>query len=179
MPLTKKVVKTALLEAINENGFSIVFERNNQLNLIRSGEESRIISTQLVISKEIDFNVHGSHNRNDLAGIGVFRFSSPTGTSKPDYYILALENKVTGRPEFIIVKYTELVDRLKKNNQLTKNMAELWLWLMPDRCVYDSTNISLEAEWYWVSKGFGGRMSDGTEWDYTKNLNNWNVLTQE
>jgi|WetSurMetagenome_2_1015567.scaffolds.fasta_scaffold563240_1 hypothetical protein len=176
MPLTKKVVKTALLEAINENGLYVVFERNDQFNLIPNGDESRIISTRLIISKEIDFNVHGSHNRDDLAGIGVFRFSLPTGTSKPDYFILAMENKVTARPEFIIVKYTELVDRLKKNNQLIKNKAEIWLWLMPDRCVYDSTNISLEGEWYWVSKGFGGRMSDGTEWDYTRNLNDWNGI---
>jgi len=173
MPLTKKVVKTALHEALNENGFSIVFERNDVFNLLHNNDESRIISIRLIISKEIDFDVHGSHNRNDLAGIGVFRFSLPTGTSKPDYFILALENKLTVKPEFIIIKYSELVDRLTRNRQLINYKAELWLWLTSDRSVYDATNISLEGEWFWIRKGFGGRMSDGTEWDYTRNLNDW------
>ena len=50
---------------------------------------------------------------------------------------------------------------------------------MPDRRVYDVTNFSGgESEWYWLSKGSGGRMADGEDMDYTGFLNNWKVLSE-
>jgi len=47
---------------------------------------------------------------------------------------------------------------------------------MPDRCVYDVTDISVEGEWYCLTKGTGGRVADSEELDYTQCLNNWDGL---
>lgn len=47
---------------------------------------------------------------------------------------------------------------------------------MPDRCVYDCTNISIEGEWYYLSKGISGRMADRTDWDYREYLNKWDSI---
>jgi hypothetical protein len=48
---------------------------------------------------------------------------------------------------------------------------------MPNRRVYDATNISMEGEWYFISIGIAGsRMDDDTEIDYSSYLNNWTGL---
>jgi len=47
---------------------------------------------------------------------------------------------------------------------------------MEDGFVYDATNISLESEWYFLSKGVGGRMADGTDLDFTSFLDSWERL---
>lgn len=49
-------------------------------------------------------------------------------------------------------------------------------WLMQDGSVYDTTNISVEAEWYFLSKGVNGRMVYGTDSAYTSFLNKWELL---
>ncbi len=47
---------------------------------------------------------------------------------------------------------------------------------MPDEFIYNCTNISIEGEWYYLSKGLIGRMADKTEWNYTEFLNDWDRL---
>ena len=171
MPLTKIDFKNALKKAIYKNDLDVIFEPNDTYYLIRNNES--IISTQLLISSKINIARHGSHNGNETHGIGVFKFDLPTQDLKPDYFVLAFENTKTGRAEFVIIGYDDLVQRLMKRNRLKKNNAEVWLWLMSDHFVYDCTNISIEGEWYFISNGAGGRMADGTEMDYSGYLNNW------
>ena len=47
---------------------------------------------------------------------------------------------------------------------------------MPDRFLYETTCISVEGEWYYMSKGVNGRMADDTDMNYTAFLNNWGQL---
>jgi hypothetical protein len=47
---------------------------------------------------------------------------------------------------------------------------------MPDGCLYETSNISVEGEWFWLSKGVNGRMADGESNDFTQFLNNWDAL---
>jgi hypothetical protein len=54
--------------------------------------------------------------------------------------------------------------------------VELVLWLFEDGHVYDTTNISPEGEWYFISKGVNGRMATGSELDYSEYLNSWQWL---
>ena len=44
---------------------------------------------------------------------------------------------------------------------------------MPDKHLYETTDISAEGEWYYLSKRVRGRMAEQTEWDYTEFLNDW------
>lgn len=80
--------------------------------------------------------------------------------------------------EFVIVSDDVLRSRFQKLNRIpvTRKKAELTLWLMPDNTLFDTTKISIEGEWYYLSKGLGGRMADGGIIDYSKYLNNWNGL---
>ena len=50
---------------------------------------------------------------------------------------------------------------------------EMVFWLMPDNHLYETTDIGVEGEWYYLSKGMNGRMADGSYWDYSKFLNDW------
>ena len=177
MPISKSTYKKALKQALTDIGFTIVFERDQTFNLIRDNN-TRIISTQLLVSTKINPMKHGSHNGNQIDGIGVFKFSLPPLELKPDYIIVAFENTVTGNAEFIVVEYNDFIQRLTKRNRVIANNAEAWFWLMPDRCVFETTNISIEAEWYYLSKG-QGRMADDTDWDYSQHLNNWNEIKNQ
>ena len=44
---------------------------------------------------------------------------------------------------------------------------------MPDCGLYETSKISIEGEWYMLSKGVNGRMADGESNDFTQYLNNW------
>jgi hypothetical protein len=74
----------------------------------------------------------------------------------------------------MIIPTEELKRRLKKNmiRYRSGDNIELRLWLIDDH-LYDTTNLGLEGEYYYLSKGRGGRMIDGTVWDYTQFQNNW------
>ena len=112
-----------------------------------------------------------------INGIGRFKFTIPKLEEKISYYIFAFFNTPNREIEFVIVSSKVLRSRFQKLNRIPESSkkAELTLWLMPDRNVYDCTNIS-EGECYFISKGINDRMADNTESDYTDCLNNWDDM---
>lgn len=174
MPISKSAYIKAFKQAFTDSGFTIAFERDLTFNLIRN-TNTQIISTQLLVSTKINSIKYVSHNGNQVDGIGVFKFPLPPQELKPDYIIMAFENTITDSAEFLVIEYDDLIQRLTKRNRVKANTTEAWFWLMPDRCVFETTNISIEGEWYYLSKG-QGRMADDSEMDYSKYLNNWNSI---
>lgn len=174
MPLAKKTIRNALIQLLNDKGFTFTFEGNDDFYMIQKNRESRHILFQLLLSGKSAIKTHGSHNGNKTDGIGVFRFDFYTGKPLPDYFIFGFENRVTGSAEFVVVSYFDLLDRLTKRSLLNENKVEMWLWLMPDNYVYETTNINFQSEWYFLSKrNSGSCMADNTEMDYSLGLNNW------
>ena len=169
MPLAKKIIRNALIQILNEKGFTFTFEGNDDFYMIQKNRESIHISFQLVISGKTTIKTNGSHNGNKTDGIGVFLFDLIKDYPIPDYYIFGLENRVSGSAEFLIVSNSDLFNRLSKRSLLKENKVEMWLWLMPDRSVYETTLIGFEGERYYIN----GHMAEGGEMDYSQNLNNW------
>ncbi len=176
MYFTNKSFESSFEQELTEKGFQVVTERNGTINLTQTGNISTSIVIQLIISNEIDAYRNGSHNNNEVDGIGLFNFDLPSDESKPDYFILAFDNIANVTNEYVIVPTMDLVERINKKHLILNDKVEIQLWLMPDKCVYETTNISVEGEWYFISKGVGGRMADETERDYSKFLNNWDLL---
>ena len=175
MQLTKELLRNAFLEGLKQNNLKVYFEKNNFYILTKGDDSSRIVAAQLICSYRINKEVHGSQNGNATDGIGHFKFTFPKWEDKIDYYVFAFLDSVNHNIELVIVPNEILRSRFKKLNRFPASpvKAELTLWLMPDRFIYDTTNISTEGEWYYMSKGVNGRMADGTDWDYTEYLNNW------
>ena len=98
----------------------------------------------------------------------------PNGIDKINFYVFAFLDTNERNIEFVIVSDEVLRNRFQNQNRIPigGKKAELTLWLLPDRRVYDATNISMEGEWYFIN----GRMIDGTERDFSKYLNHWNGL---
>jgi hypothetical protein len=121
---------------------------------------------------------HGSHNGNTVDGIGHFLFTFPKWEDKFDFFVFAFLNTKDRAIEFVIVPNEDLRSRFLNQNRILTGgkRSELTLWLM-DRSVYDTTNLSVEGEWYMLSKGSGGRMADETDMDFTPFSNRWNSLT--
>ena len=173
--MNNKLHKLAFLTTLKEHDLSVYFHRNDHYILIKNNDSSRIASVQLICSTKIDQAVHGSHNGNEIESIGNFKFIIPKWEDHFNFYVFAFVNATKTDSEFVIISDEVLRSRLTKLNRIpASGKIELTLWLMPDHCVYDCTNISIEGEWYWLSKGINGRMADGESNDYTQSLNNWN-----
>ncbi len=120
------------------------------------------------------FNIlHGGQNGNELDAIGNFQ-SILSSEQEPDFLIFTFKHLRTQNSEYLIIPPGILRERLTKNiiRSRSDEYFELRLWLI-DGHLYDTTNFGLEGEWYYLSKGKGGRMIDGTIWNYTRFLNNW------
>lgn len=179
--MNNKLHRQAFLKAVKEHDLSVYFHRNDHYILTKGGDSSRIVSIQLICSTKINPVVHGSSNGNEIDSIGHFKFTIPKWEEHFNFYVFAFVNATKTDSEFVIVSDEVLRSRLDKLNRIPASgeKAELTLWLMPDHCVYDCTNISIEGEWYWHSKGVNGRMADNTEWDYSKHLNNWEEIKSQ
>jgi hypothetical protein len=138
--------------------------------------KSRIVLptlVKLVISKPINLIIHGSQNGNELDAIGYFHFNL-NSEHPPNYLVFAFKHLRNDTTQYMIIPTEELRERLKRNRirYMSGKCFTYRLWLM-DSKLYDTTNLGLEGEWYYLSKGRGGRMIDGTFWDFTGFLNNW------
>jgi len=178
MLLTKQVYRSSFFEKLREFGLTVYSYRNNFFFLIKGNDSSRIVCVEFVSSARVKSEIHRSPNGNILNGIGRFKFTIPKWEEKVNYYIFAFLNTPNREIEYIIVPNAILRNRFQNQNRLPTGAqkAELTLWLMPDRKVYDTTDLSMEGEWYTLSKGTGGRMADGTEMDYSEFLNSWDIL---
>ena len=178
MLLTKQVYRSSFFEKLREFGLTVYSYRNNFFILIKGNDSSRIVCVEFVSSARVKSEIHRSPNGNILNGIGRFKFTIPKWEEKVNYYIFAFLNTPNREIEYIIVPNAILRNRFQNQNRLPTGAqkAELTLWLMPDRKVYDTTDLSMEGEWYTLSKGTGGRMADGTEMDYSEFLNSWDIL---
>ena len=136
------------------------------------------LTAQLILSLPVDNHFHGSKNGNDIQTIGLFKFKFPSSRRKPDIIVFVFNNESKNKAEFIIISLDEFIRRFIKNHPGSKQQKniEMVFWMMEEGSVYDTTNISDEAEWYFLSKGVNGRMADGTDIDYTSFLNNWTKL---
>ncbi|MFC2080524.1 hypothetical protein ACFLRQ_03520 [Bacteroidota bacterium] len=150
----------------HQNGYYEVYN----LHRVQPG-----VRVQLIPSKPIDIKYHGSQNGSgEIHGIGVFHINIEDSLFDPEVIVFSFHNINTTYIEYMIIPTEELRKRLKKNlvSYRTGEHLELKLWLMDDH-LYDTTHFGIEAEWYYLSKGVGGRMIDTTDWNYTKFLNNW------
>jgi len=166
-------MKSEFETELSKQGFVYQETSDGYYNITPRNRIVQPISVELVISRPINEIIHDSQNGNELDGIGYFLFSL-TSEHLPDYFIFAFRHLRNKSAQFMIIQTKELVRRLQKNMiryRGGKNL-ELRLWLM-DRHLYDTTNFSVESEWYYLSRGRGGRMIDSTIWNYTCFWNNW------
>ena len=165
----KKLIKLGLSYSNQPDDFYIL-HRNNDFG--------RTIKVQLICSAPTNKVIHGSNNGNEIQAIGYFKFRLSTEDKRPDFFILSFQNTSNHCVEYIIISPKELKRRLIEKNRISNNNQEMEMvfWLMPDNYLYETTDIGIEGEWFYMSKGINGRMKDVTDWDYTKFLNDWKRL---
>lgn len=154
-------------------GLGIHFETKEGYYFIHSG-----IKIKLLASETTDTESHGSHNGLTIDAIGYFIIQSYHLLDEVEFVVFALPNSFNSRNEFIIITSEELKQRLMAVCYLKTKVADLHLkfWLMPERTLYETYDISVEGEWYMLSKGVKGRLADKTKMDYTQFLNSWSIL---
>jgi hypothetical protein len=170
------IYMAAFKETLEKFGFNIQDEKNDILRLNLNGDHSKTLTAQLIVSEPIDESIHGSHNGNEIQAIGYFKFRlPPPGVSEQDFFIFGFQNQPNDRVEFIIIQTDKFIRRLQSKNRTKKEdqVIELQFWLMEDNYVFETNGISAEGEWWFIN----GRMAEQTEWDYSKFLNNWEILS--
>lgn len=179
--MNKQTHKKALKEALKQHDLTFIGDIHCNYTVQRGSNENDLLSIKLICEKSSDPVIHGSNNGNEIKTIARFKFPVPKWEYVVDYYFFAFVNTETNDVDFIIVNEAELRKRLDNMNKRPYNEKkfDLVFWLMPDGCLYETSRISLEGEWYWLSKGVNGRMADGESNDFTPFLNNWDDLTQQ
>lgn len=164
---------SALKAALKNKNLKVISEADD-LFVIENRNKSTF-KLKLIYSEPIDVEMHGSHNGNIVDGIGVFSFAWPDTDNTPEYFVMAFENLTNRNAEFVMIESSELFRRLEARKRIYENQAYFWLWMMDDLKVYETTNISLEGEWYFLSKG-NRRVADGKDTDFSECLNNWSEV---
>ena len=171
-------MKTQFESKLIEHGFSYQTDPDDFYILCPENDVERTIMVRLICSKLVNPLKYGSNNSNEIESIGLFKFKFNPEENKSDFITFAFQNSIEHQIEFIIIPTDELNQRLNMENRTRNgnNKYEIVFWLMPDGFIYNCTNISIEGEWYYLSKGLNGRMADKTEWNYTEFLNDWDRL---
>jgi hypothetical protein len=171
-------IKAEFEKKLKELGFSCQCHTNGLYILRQNNVNDRILIAQLICSEPVDELKLGSRNGNVIQSIGHFKLRLSTEVKEPSFLILAFGNSCNSVVELIILPNRELTWRLNKENRISTvdTEIEIVFWLMPDNRLYETTNLGIEGEWYYMSKGLHGRLADETDWCYTKFLNNWERL---
>jgi hypothetical protein len=161
-----------------ELGFSFQAKPDDFYILSQINDVERTITVRLICSELVNPLIYGSHNNNEVESIGLFRFKLNVAYSESDFIIFDFRNSIKQQTEFVIIPTDELNQRLTKENRTTirNHTHKIVYWLMPDGFLYNCTDIGIEGEWYFMSKGVNGRMADRSEWNYTEFLNTWDTL---
>ena len=170
-----KTFKEEFEEKLIALGFSYRSSHDGFYILRDENDINYLISVQLIESILPNKQKYGSKNGNDIHAIGLFIVKQIKTEPKPDFFIFTFRNPRKNLSEYIIIPFEELERRLFNVNSDSNHykMIKLVFWLMKDGSIYNTTNISIEAEWYYLSKGINDRMADKTDMDYTKFLNSW------
>lgn len=171
-------MKTEFESQLKSKGYSYNINPNGYYKISPVKQISLPIRVQLVESKPINEIIHGSQNANAIDAIGYFRFRLDT-EEKPDLVVFGFEHLRDSSSVYMIIPEETLRKRLEKNiiRSRSNDYFELRLWLMNDQ-LFDTTSMGLEAEWFYLSDGKGGRMIEPTLWNYTSFLNNWILGSQ-
>jgi hypothetical protein len=163
---------------LSEFGFTYQYKPEGHYILNLKVIINSIIKVYLICSENVDEIKFGSRNGNLIESIGRFKFKFDAEMINSDFVIFAFQNTKRNLIDFVIIPSNELKKRIMKGDWIhpANHIWEKVYWLMPDNCLYEATNISIEGEWYYLSQGLNGRMIDGTEWDYTEYLNGWDRL---
>jgi hypothetical protein len=167
--LEKKLIELGLSYRRNDDGFYSISNHNG------GGNHTKV---QLELSLQPVIHIHDSKNGVDVQAIGLFKFKFPLSGNEPDLFIFAFQNLIKNHSEFLIIPTQEFERRHVKmhSGSVRRKSVNMVCWLMHDGSVFDTTNISVEGEWYLLSKGVNGRMANGSEIDYSTFLNCWRRL---
>lgn len=168
-----------LEEKIFELGFDLQHQEDFTPASYRLiNKEKRAFIVRLVGSEPIENVIQESNNGNIIQAIGHFKFILINEIKEPAFSILGFQNFTNQRSDFVIISTKELKRRLIKKKQISKpyHKTSIVFWLMDDKFLYDCTGVGVQWEWYYLSRGLNGRMVDGSVWDYTEYLNDWDRL---
>ena len=171
-------IKTEFEKKMKNLGFSYKCNTDGVYSLFQNNDTNSFINAQLIYSEPIEEVIHLSNNGNEIQTKACFKLNCLNEVKEPYFLILAFQNTSTNSVEFTIIPKNEIIKRFNNENRISTDnkKIEMIFWLMPDNHLYETTNIGVEAEWYYLSKGVNGRMSDGTERDYSEFLNCWDRL---
>lgn len=159
-------------------GFSFVSVHDGFYNLRDEYDINHSIKVQFIESISANRQKYRSKNGNCFHALGLFKFKQVNSEAKPDFLVFAFRNPQKKLPAYLIIPEVKLKRRYTKcsSDPTQYKLIKIVFWVMTDGSVFDTTNISAEGEWYYMSKGNYGRMADKTVMDYSQFLNNWDTL---
>jgi hypothetical protein len=175
-------MKTEFENKLKERGFSYQRHSDDFYILSRNDEVGCKIKVQFISAEPRLEVLRMSNNGNKLQAVGSFKLKLMNMTEGSDIFIFAFENTINQCVEFIIISSKEFNRRLIESYRILRDnhVLNIVFWLLADghndNKLYETTDVGIEWEWFFLSKGEKGRMIDNTDLDYTEYLNNWDKL---
>ena len=175
-------MKIEFEKKLKGNGFSYQWHSDDFYILSRNEDVGLKIKVQLISAEPMLEVLRMSHNGNKLQAVGSFKLKLMNMTEGNDIFIFAFENTINQCVEFIIISSKEFKRRLTESYRISRDnhVLNMVFWLLADghndNKLYETTDVGIEWEWFFLSKGEKGRMIDNTDLDYTEFLNNWDKL---
>lgn len=157
------------------HGFTLIGETDDIYVFAHHDFPNQIKTAQLLHSLPIDVRYHGSHNNTEIQTIGRFRLPKSEGHKRLDFFVIPFHVSSNHQVFFANIPCRVLIDKISSEQRSHLNLinSDIIFWLMPDHCLYECTNISIEGDWFFLSKGGIKRMADGTVLDYSPFIGNW------
>ena len=172
-------MKAQFEKKLKEKGFSFQCQTDDYYVLRHNHDSTGNVTVQLIYSEISEEVIRISNNGNEIEAIGYFKLKLMNKVNESDILVLTFQNNINRVIEFIIIPRIELIKRLSRENRHSTDTQEIEFvfWLMPGNQLYETTNLGVEGEWYYLSMGLH-RMADQTERDYSEFLNRWDILTK-
>lgn len=169
-----KLLKQYFEKELKGHGLSFVIDDNLYVIQDDDKEQPKAV-IQYIESLQPDQIKHGSKNGTHIRTIAYFNFKV-SSEQTPDIFVLGFLDMVSNHTQHIIIPHKDFFSRLGKLSTSERKGMDVVLWQMSNSTVYNTTNISAEGEYYYLSKGVNGCMADNTDWDYSEFLNAWDRL---
>jgi len=171
-------MKIEFEKKLKEHGFYYQWHSDDFCILSRNDDVGHKIKVQLISPEPMLEVLRMSLNGNKLQAVGSFKLKLMNMTRGNDIFIFAFENTINHCVEFIIISSKEFKRRLIESYRILRDnhVLNIVFWLLADGNLYETTDVGIEWEWYFLSKGENGRIVDNTDLDYTEYLNNWDKL---
>lgn len=141
--------------------------------LLSSNDNRKTVSIQVKYSKDFLITHLGSHFQKQLKSFGWWTLKqSKIKASKSDYWVFALHSFNGKNIEYVIIKPSDLLARLKKLHG-NSDTVQMYLWITKGKKCWETRGLNKPEQ-----EAIAKDTYSNADRDFTQYLNDWDSITK-